>query len=97
MTTDTPTKTTTACPACPACGCKRSKTTATVMVYVCTRCECLHGRCYLGESYALVKPFMKDGELDGSKPFDLECMGSGGIRRRHGFYDPADRMILQVG
>lgn len=65
----------------------------------CAYCGCLHGQTYLGESYRYVKPQMiSSREADQrAKPFDITCLGSKGITRRHGFYDPKTKCITQVG
>lgn len=84
---------------CPACGGKRSRTTEHgPRVYRCERCGCIHGSCTLGESYAIVLPTFSDREdMDGGVPYDLQTLGSGVLRRRHGIFDPKTRLILQVG
>jgi hypothetical protein len=39
-----------------------------------------------------------DGDLSVCKPFDLTIVGGvGDGQRRHGFYDPEDRRIVQAG
>lgn len=82
---------------CPSCGCERATPTGVLAVQVCVRCGCLHGTCYRGESYTLVKPGMKDGDLSVCRAFDLVVLGGSGLERRHGYYDPSDRQIVQVG
>lgn len=84
---------------CPACSHETSRTTDRPTVYVCERCGCLHGRCYLGDSYTLVKPFFTTERVPHERqaPYDLDCLGSQGMTRRHGFYDTQTRLITQVG
>lgn len=86
--------------ACPACNHRL----ATIVdghasVYRCARCKAIYGSCYLGDSYSLVLPFMVASEppADRVRYFDLECLGSRGITRRHGWYDTETKRIVQVG
>lgn len=85
---------------CPACSSKRVAIDPRVVgVYTCRQCEALFGSCYLGSSYALVKPWFSKADVPAERTryFDLECLGSDGITRRHGWYDPATGLITQVG
>ncbi len=85
---------------CPACSCKRAKpTTYGVTVYECCGCGAIHGTCYLGQSYAVVLPyFVPEGTPeDDTFHYDLTCLGSEGITRRHGWADRKTRKIVQVG
>jgi hypothetical protein len=85
---------------CPACSSASHTDTATAGVYTCSKCDALYGRTYLGQSYALVQPYFYEGpDPDPSewRCFDLTCLGSKGITRRHGWYEPKSRLILQVG
>lgn len=54
---------------------------------------------YLGESYLLVFPRWADLEppAEEVRYFDLECLGSEGLTRRHGWFHPATRRVVQVG
>ena len=53
---------------------------------------------YLGESYGYVLPrFSIRTDMDGAKYYDFTCVGSKGIERRHGWFDPNTKLILQVG
>jgi len=83
---------------CPACNGSDDEEAETG-VYRCRACGCLHGTVYLGESYKYVLPHMTDDpEADKRAiPYDFECLGSEGITRRHGWYDPQTRLITQVG
>lgn len=83
---------------CPACGGKRHETIKT-QVYRCRRCGAIHGTCYLGESYELVLPFWATEEPPAERicHFDLTCLGSEGITRRHGWYDTETRRVVQTG
>ena len=98
-------------PTCPCCGASQRYSRAPGedlaperlrdALRVCRKCGALYtpaGRSiYLGESYAVVSPYMTDGDLDGAVYYDLLTIGSEGIRRRHGWYDPRTKRILQVG
>jgi len=54
---------------------------------------------YKGESYGLVKPFFtKDPTADERAIyFDLETLGSDGLGRRHGWFCPETKLLVQVG
>lgn len=82
---------------CPACGSKLSRSTDHgLQIYECVKCGAIYGNCYLGDSYGIVKPFFgEDGEQ--SIYFDLTCLGSEGITRRHGWYNPETLLITQTG
>ena len=82
---------------CPACGSKLSRSTDQgLQIYECVKCGAIYGNCYLGDSYGIVKPFFgEDG--DRSVYFDLTCLGSEGITRRHGWYNPETLLITQTG
>lgn len=89
---------------CPACNSTRRTETRTSGVYTCRKCGCLFGQTYLGESYALVDPSfasaaqLATAEAAGTvRGYDLMCLGSAGITRRHGFYDTVSRRITQTG
>ena len=85
---------------CPACSHRLATPVAGFMqVYRCAECGAIYGTCYLGESYSLVLPYMVDTDppTDRMRYYDLECLGSKGITRRHGWYDTATKRIVQVG
>jgi len=84
---------------CPACNGKRHDTTQITGVYVCLRCKAIHGQCYLGESYELVLPYMtaEDVPHERLRYYDIQCLGSEGITRRHGWYDVESKVIVQTG
>ncbi len=83
---------------CPACNASNDEEIETGL-YRCLSCGCLHGTLYLGESYSHVRPHMTDDpEADKrAVPYDFACLGSDGITRRHGWYDPQTNLITQVG
>lgn len=85
---------------CPGCS-GNVKLDAGKMVGRCERCGGLVGECYLGDSYGLVEPrFHPDPNSvpdERHRYFDLTCLGSKGVTRRHGFYDTVTKLVLQVG
>ena len=66
-------------------------------VYQCPHCEAVMGQCYKGESYNIVKPYFAKEQPAKEIYYDLEVLGSNGIERRHGWFDPATGGITQVG
>ena len=69
-------------------------------VYRCPRCGAVQGNCYLGDSYDFVLPYFDQGpeeDLDHASYYDLECLGSAGIIRRHGWFNRLTHKIVQVG
>lgn len=84
---------------CPMCGCKWGRKTHTLRVYYCENCGGVVGTCYLGESYSFVLPYFSKETVPANKTryFDLTCLGSEGITRRHGWYCPETKLITQVG
>lgn len=88
------------CKECPACGGKRTKADPErIQIRHCTRCEAIFGTCYLGDSYSLVLPYWADKEVAPEKLryYDFTTLGSEGIGRRHGWYDPETRLTHQIG
>ncbi len=85
---------------CPACNGKRRNRTAHSMVFECRRCGAVYGECYKGESYEIVLPYMaRDPNIPAERLryYDLMVLGSGGVSRRHGWFDTETRLIVQVG
>ena len=86
---------------CPGCSGEQSKEGPTGGTRFCSHCGALFTTyaMYVGESYELVEPyFSKDPTADERAVyFDLETLGSDGLGRMHGFYDPTTRLITQVG
>jgi ribosomal protein L37AE/L43A len=88
---------------CPACNAKRSTPHATVSgVVTCKRCGAVYTTraIYRGDSYALVLPQWDavGACADGAaRYYDLELLGSDGLTRSHGWYNPATRRITQTG
>ena len=68
-------------------------------IYRCAACDGIYGFCCLGESYSPVLPYMvsQDPPVEQTRYYDLECLGSKGITRRHGWYDTVSKLIVQVG
>lgn len=91
---------------CPACnnqrGNKRYDETKFSLadIYRCKKCGAVFGSCYLGDSYTVVKPFFHSDPNPAPETmfyFDLECLGSAGITRRHGWAHRETKQIVQVG
>jgi hypothetical protein len=85
---------------CPACSHRlATPVEGFAQVYRCAKCEAIFGSCYLGDSYTLVLPYMVTVEppAERTRYYDIECLGSKGITRRHGWYDTETRRIVQVG
>lgn len=86
---------------CPACNSRQNKTNFAEIgrgaILTCKRCGAVHGTCYKGESPVL--PFFaKDAvPAEDLRYFDLTLIGSQGVERTHGWYDPKTRLIHQVG
>jgi ribosomal protein L37AE/L43A len=84
---------------CPACGGKRAQKTEYASVFICKKCGAVYGTCGLGESYDIVLPCWDESNPPPEKVryYDLRCLGSEGIRRRHGWYNIETKRIVQVG
>jgi ribosomal protein L37AE/L43A len=84
---------------CPGCGHTLVRPTEQSRVFTCAKCGAIFGDCYLGDSYAFVLPFMiaKEPHTGEMRYYDFTCLGSNGLTRRHGWFDPATKMIVQVG
>ena len=89
---------------CPACSSTRRSHVVLngrehPSVYRCGNCEAIFGSCYLGDSYALVIPRFaaEDVPSEQLRYFDFDTLGSAGVGRRHGWYDPATKLVHQVG
>lgn len=52
---------------------------------------------YLGESYEIVLPQWDSEKSPVEIPYDLVVLGSNGIERRHGWFNPATKRITQTG
>jgi hypothetical protein len=87
-------------PACPACSHMKGRELKP-FVYECGACSGIFSdHIYLGESYELVKPFVSpepDVPQERMRYFDFTCLGPKGITRRHGWFDTATKLIVQVG
>lgn len=74
-------------------------------IYRCGGCGGLVGSCYKGDSYGLVRPYFVSAQRaaeftaaeEAGRYYDLQVLGSDGVSRRHGWYDPETRGIIQVG
>lgn len=83
---------------CPACSSKLVYASiSNSRIRQCSACQAIFGSCYLGDSYAMVAPFFSPVPATEERYFDFECLGSRGITRRHGWYNPANGMLTQTG
>jgi hypothetical protein len=85
---------------CPACNSKRiGDYQGKCLLHECRKCHAIFGSCYLGDSYNIAFPRLtNDPEADSRAVyFDLQCLGSAGITRRHGWVDPTTHLMTQVG
>ena len=85
---------------CRACSNSRgNRETSTLGVYTCAKCGAIFGSCYLGDSYSLVLPYFTPDPVSPERQryFDFSTLGSTGLGRRHGWFDPETRLITQVG
>ena len=98
MNTTTTTTKTTNQGACPLCS-KTKGYSLGGQTFECASCGAIHGTCYLGDSYSLVKPFFgpECSTPEEQRYFDLTCLGSRGVERRHGWFNPATKTLTQVG
>ena len=88
-----------ACPACNSTKNRPYRPERFTQIYECRTCGAIHGTCYLGESYEIVRPYMTDKDVPPEKTryFDFITLGSKGMDRRHGWYDPETRLVVQIG
>lgn len=96
---------------CPACNASRRYSKAPDVSLVpgrlhdaireCRKCSGLYTTraIYLGDSYLVVQPFMTSDPTadERQRYFDFETLGSEGLGRRHGWFDPLTKAITQVG
>ena len=86
---------------CPACSAPESDSTTTEVrgIVVCGGCGARYTveRVYLGDSYRIVKPQWADRCSSRAVYFDFDVLGSGGVGRRHGWFDPTTGLITQTG
>lgn len=84
---------------CPACGSlkHRQTTIRNIRVESCSKCGAIYGTVYLGDSYAIVSPFLQKDDGSEIRYFDLTTLGSEGVGRRHGWFVPETGRLVQVG
>jgi hypothetical protein len=63
---------------------------------ICSGCGALLGRCYRGDSPVRMF-FSQDPAPEEVRYFDLDLLDSSGLDRVHGWYNPADMMVVQFG
>jgi hypothetical protein len=80
---------------CPACG-EIEKKIISIQdhIYICRACECLYGTPILEASFLYVQPNFTPVWKE-KKPFDLRCLGEKSVVRRHGWYDPYSKKIIE--
>jgi len=85
--------------ACPGCGSTRGSETETAQVYRCAKCGAVHGTCYKGDAsrFVLLQFAREAVPAEVLRYFDLTLLGSQGIERTHGWYDPATKLVHQFG
>lgn len=68
-------------------------------MYRCSGCGTIHGSCYAGDRSKYVKPFFAKENVSPEKwrYYDFEILGSNGVSRVHGWFDPETQLITQVG
>ena len=85
---------------CPACSHKLGYRKGSQLM-TCAKCGAIFGTLYLGDSYAIVKPWWHEAPetvpQDRVRYFDFTTLGSDKIGRRHGWYDTLTGLIIQVG
>jgi len=84
---------------CPACSSSRRRKTDKPLVFECKQCGAIYGDCTLGESYGIVRPQFTNETVEAKnmRYYDFMTIGSRGEERRHGWYDPATGLIVQIG
>ena len=84
---------------CRACGNVKGNKQIGARVYRCEKCGAIYGTCYLGESYEYVLPYFSAAFPPHAlqRYFDFTTLGSEGVGRRHGWFDPDTRRITQIG
>ena len=85
---------------CPGCSHPQSTPHSKVdNVVTCAGCGGIYtlSPIYRGESYQIVLPSWDEGEAAEEVYYDLTVLGSDGIQRRHGWFNPATKQITQTG
>jgi len=84
---------------CPCCNRKRGVKVIDGSVWQCPKCKAIFSNnIWLGESYKYVLPYWDNEENPTEiRYFDFTCVGSEGVTRRHGWYNPNTKRIVQVG
>lgn len=86
---------------CPACSSTSSRSHFVPGVRVCEACSCIFTERAItrGDSFTIVLPSFDEAgcQVEDERPFDLTVVGSDGVERRHGWFNPATRRLTQVG
>jgi len=85
---------------CPACSAKKATDLACGVVE-CVECGAVYTTHHipLGRTYSFVLPYLDDGNCPAEewKYFDFDFLSSKGLGRRHGWMNPATKLITQIG
>lgn len=85
---------------CPACSGRLFLTTEIgIEVLNCASCGALVAdHLYVGQSHTLVSPQWDGaGEACDARYFDITALGQNGVVRRHGWFNPGTRKVVQTG
>ena len=90
---------------CPACNSKRHEDAGYASapnLMRCKKCKAIHGSTYLGGVSSVVKNAFAPADLmpvaeARAVHYDITCLGSQGIKRIHGWFDPVTGYVTQVG
>tara|TARA_R110000824_G_scaffold380931_2_gene573473 strand:- start:30 stop:317 length:288 start_codon:yes stop_codon:yes gene_type:complete len=91
---------------CGGCGSVEMTDAGVFGVFSCDDCGgLLADNVYLGSSYALVSNSFYSGPLSDEelmeagryRYYDLTCLGSAGITRRHGWFDSETKTVVSTG
>ena len=83
---------------CRNCNNSRGNKAIGNQIYQCGKCGAIYGDCWLGDSYNYVLPYFSKEEIPPERwrYYDFTVVGSL-IERRHGWYDPETKLIMQTG
>jgi len=85
---------------CPLCNANyKAQEEIGTQMYRCSGCGTIHGSCYTGERSRYVKPYMTNADVPPEewRHYDITLLGSEGVKRVHGWFDPKTKLITQVG
>ena len=87
---------------CPGCNHTKGNKKDSCGVYTCEGCSGIFAHnIYVGDSYTYVLPYFDPNAAtippEQWRYYDLTCLGSEGVVRRHGWYFPPTKKVCQVG